>query len=42
MVSRGVGVTESVGVCVFVLRPGHGFLSPMWIFLSLFQAKLFI
>lgn len=34
--SRSVGVTESVGVCVFVLGPGHGFLSPTWIFLSLF------
>lgn len=30
--SRGVGVPESVGVCVFVLGPGHGFLLPTWIF----------
>lgn len=30
MVLRHVGVTDSVGVCVFVLGLGHWFPSPMW------------
>lgn len=30
MVLRDVGVTESVGVCGFVLGLGHCFPSPTW------------
>lgn len=30
MVLRHVGVTDSVGVCIFVLDPSHCFPSPMW------------
>lgn len=28
--AKGFGATESVGVCGFVLGPGHGFPSPKW------------
>lgn len=27
---RDVGVAEGVGVCVFVLGPGHSLSSPTW------------